>query len=171
MTGAKSACPIWSLLRSWASLKGKGTWDAYKDAVNDFILSGHAEAVPAEDLLKADSECFYMPMHAVCKTSSTSTKVRPVCDASASSSTGVSYNDTLVAGPSLYNPLTSILTRFRDFTIAMVADVSRMYRRISLRPSDRDFHRFIFENEFGVITVYRMTTVTFGVKASPFCAS
>lgn len=153
------------------TLSRTGKWEAYRDAVNDFLISGHAERVPKEDMKKPDSETFYMPMHAVCKMSSTTTKIRPVCDASAESSTGVSYNDTLVAGPSLYHPLTSIITQFRDFAIAMVADVSRMYRRIHLRLADRDFHRFIFEDDQGVMTTFRMTTVTFGVKASPFCAS
>lgn len=153
------------------SLKKKGTWQDYKDAVLDFVESGHAEIVPEKDLLKPHRDCFYMPLHAVCKTTSTTTKIRPVCDASAPSSTGVSYNDTLASGPSLYHSLPSILVKFRDFAVAIVGDVSKMYRQISLSPSDRDFHRFVFNLTPSQLVDLRMTRVTFGVKSSPYVAN
>ena len=44
------------------------------------------------------NEVFYMPMHVVFKESSTTTKIRPVFDASAKSTTGVSLNDILMVG-------------------------------------------------------------------------
>lgn len=153
------------------SLRKKGMWEPYKEAVNDFIEKGHAEIVPAEDLKKPIEQVFYMPMHAVYKSSSSSTKIRPVCDASAASSTGVSYNDMLSAGPSLYPSLPSILIKFRDAPIAMSADVAKMYRQILLHPKDRDYHRFLFSPDDKRLVDFRMNTVTFGVKSSPYVAS
>lgn len=153
------------------SLRRKGTWDEYQAAVQDFISQGHAELVPPEDLSKPASEVYYMPMHGVVKTTSTTTKVRPVCDASAPTSTGTSLNDTILAGPSLYQPLPSIINRFRESAVAMTADVSKMYRQISLAPHERDFHRFLFRGSGGELLAYRMTRLTFGVKSSPYLAS
>ena len=57
---------------------------------------GHAELVPTVDLEKPTQEVFYLPMGIVHKESSSTTKVRALFDASASSSTGVSLNDILI---------------------------------------------------------------------------
>ena len=55
---------------------------------------GHAELDPTVDLEKPAQEVFYLPMHNVRKESSSTTKVRAVFDASAS--TGVLLNDLLL---------------------------------------------------------------------------
>lgn len=49
---------------------------------------GHAELVPVADLQKPHQMVFYFPMHVVQKES----KVRPMFDASATSTYGVSLN-------------------------------------------------------------------------------
>ena len=47
------------------------------DAVmREYLDLGHAELVPIEDLKKPQTEVFYLPVHAVYKSSSTTTKVR-----------------------------------------------------------------------------------------------
>ena len=66
---------------------------------------GHAEPVPPSDLEKPQHQVFYLPMHAVRKDSSTTTKIRAVFDASTKSSSGVSLNDTLLVGPTVHPPL------------------------------------------------------------------
>lgn len=153
------------------SLRRQGRWDEYHAAVEDFIRQGHAELVPDEDLKKPPHLSYYMPMHGVIKSTSTSTKLRPVCDTSAKSESGVSLNDMLLTGASLYPPLTSIINQFRLPAIAMTADVAKMYRQISLAPADRDYHRFVHCDSGGELRDYRMTRVTFGVKSSPYLAS
>ena len=45
----------------------------------------HAECVPEADMHKPSQETFYLPMHAVRKEESTTTKLRVVFDASAKS--------------------------------------------------------------------------------------
>ena len=74
---------------------------------------GHAEKVPVVDLHKPVDQVFYLPIHAVRKESSTTTKVRAVFDASAKSSTGVSLNDLLLVGPTIHPLLIDVLLRFR----------------------------------------------------------
>ena len=65
---------------------------------------GHAEPVPTDDLQKSPKDTFYLPMHAVRKEHSTTTKVRVVFDASAKSASSVSLNDTLLVGPTVHPP-------------------------------------------------------------------
>lgn len=115
---------------------------------------------------------FYLPMHAVTKDSSTTTKIRAVFDASAKTSTGVSLNDTLLVGPTVHSSLVDVLLRFRFHRVALIADVSRMYRAIELVEEDRELHRFVWRNSLSdTLRDYRMTRITFGVNASSFIAN
>lgn len=106
----------------------------------------HAELVPVADLQKPVKDVFYLPMHAIHKEQSTTTKLRVVFDASAKSTTGVSLNDTLMVGSTVHPPLVDVLLRFRFHRIALTTDVSKMYRAIELIPSDRDLHRFVWRD-------------------------
>lgn len=153
------------------SLVKQGKWQPYQEAVSDFARMGHAEPVPSEDLSKPHRAVFYLPMHGVAKASSTTMKIRPVCDASAKTSSGVSLNDTLLPRPSLYPRITHMVNQFRRHRVAMTADVSKMYRQISLHADEQDYHRFLHRGESGDITDFCMTRLTFGVTSSPFLAS
>ena len=76
---------------------------------------GHAEPVPTDDLQKSPKDTFYLPMHAVRKEHSTTTKVRVVFDASAKSASAISLNDTLLVGPTVH-PLYLRSNRFTSST-------------------------------------------------------
>ena len=122
------------------------------------------EPIPIKELVKPDGENFYLPMHGVVKDHSTMTKLRVVFDASAKSSNGQSLNDQLLSGPPI---LTNVLIHFRIFKIGMSADIGKMFREISLHPSDRDYHHFVTTTEEGDIRDMRMTRLTFRVTSSP----
>ena len=62
-------------------------------------------------------------------------------DASAKSSTGVSLTDTLLVGLTIHPPLLGVLLRFSVHRVALVADVSFMYRAIELTKPDKDLHQ------------------------------
>ena len=143
----------------------------FQEQVNDYGKRGHAELVPIENMSKPNSEVAYLPLHGVEKSTSSTTKLRVVSDASAKSSTGVSLNDTLLPGPSLYPPLTTLLLKFRTYNIAVSADIAKMFWEISVHPEDRDFLRFLVRNDKGQVEDWRMTRVTFGVTSSPFLAT
>ena len=68
------------------SLRCKGNWDAFALTVSEYDDLGHSEKVPPSDLKKEPSDVFYLPMHGVSKSSSTTTKLRVVFDASAKTS-------------------------------------------------------------------------------------
>ena len=153
------------------SLRFKGQSMKFGEVIQEYFDLGHAEIVPPEDLSKSTSQVFYLPMHAVHKESS-STKVRAVFDASMKTSSGVSLNDLLMVGPTVHPPLIDVLLRFRMHRIAIVADISNLYRAIELPEADRDFHRFLWRAEpSDQLTDCRMTRVTFGVASSAFTAN
>ena len=155
------------------SLHAKGQFGELDFVVKEYFHMDHAELVPAADLCKkAVDGVFYLPIHAVRKESSSTTKVRAVFDASAKSSTGVSLNDTLLVGPTVHPSLIDVLIRFRLHRVALTTDVSRMYRAVFLAPSDRDLHRFVWRSDPShTLQDYRMTRLTFGVNASSFIAN
>ena len=93
--------------------------------------------VPEANVNKPVSETFYLPMHAVHKEESTTTKLRVVFDVSAKSSTGISLNDCLLVRPTVHPPLIDVLLQFRKQCVALTTDVSKMYRAIVLIPEDK----------------------------------
>ncbi len=155
------------------SLRMKNQYSEFGSVVEEYFKLGHAEKVPHSDLLgKSPEEVFYLPMHAVRKDSSTTTKLRVVFDASAKSSSGISLNDTLLVGQTVHSPLIDVLLRFRHHRVALITDVSKMYRAVHLAKTDKDFHRFVWRsNPEEPLLDYRMTRVSFGVSASSFAAN
>ena len=74
-----------------------------------------------------------------------------------------------MVGPTIQDKLFTHLTRFRTHTYVLTADIEQMYRQILLHPDDRNF-QLIFWYYEGKQYVYRLNTVTFGIKPSPFLA-
>jgi len=166
--GSSRNIAVQRFLSNENSLKRKGKLEEFNKALQEYLTLGHAEVVPSNEL---HLDHYYLPIHGVFKDSSTTTKVRPVFDASARTSTGASLNDTLERGPNLYPLLTDILLRFQNHAIAYSADISKMFLEIKLQPQERDLHRFLNRNQAGKLVDCRMTRVTFGVRCSPFLAT
>lgn len=103
--------------------------------MQEYIDLEHTEEVAISDLEKPLESTFYLPMHAVYKTSNTTTRIRAVFDGTAKSSTGV-FNDTLLVGPTLHPPLVDVLLRFRSYPVALTADISKMYRAVKLTDAE-----------------------------------
>ena len=154
------------------SIHSRGIFPEVQKVIQEYFDQYHAEEVPPGDLEKPQNQVFYLPIHVVTKESSTTTKIRAVFDASAITSTGISLNSILMVGPTVHPPLTDVLIRFRNHRIAMIADVSRMYRAILLTEPDKDLHRFVWRNNPSEqLRDYWMTRITFGVSASSFIAN
>ena len=128
------------------SLIKKGNHESFQTVVREYLELGHAEEVPPSDL-SSHKEHYYLPMHGVTKASSTSTKLRVVFDASAKTTNHLSLNETLHAGPTLHPTLEQILLQFRTRSVAISADISKMYRVVHLHPSDRNLHRFLWRED------------------------
>eukprot|EP00117_Sycon_ciliatum_P021255 scpid12026/ scgid6192/ len=115
-----------------------------------------------------EQDGYYMPHHAVFKAESTTTKVRVVFNASAALKGRKSLNDVLDPGPSLLPSISGLLLRFREREIAMQADIRKAFFMVGLEEADRRYVRFLWPNEKGEMTTYRLTRLPFGVNCSPF---
>ncbi len=152
------------------SLSTKGKLDDFNAALREYLTLGHAHVIPPNEL-HPPRPVFYMPVHGVFKETSSITKVRPVFDASAKTTTGISLNDCLLVGPNLYPQLADVLIQFRQHPVGLSADISKMFREIRLDADHQDYHRFILREDNGRISDCRMERVTFGVASSPFLAT
>ena len=158
-------------LANEASLIRKGNLEQFQGVMQEYLDLGHAQRVTPQELGLASSECYYLPIHAVYKQTSSTTKLRIVFDASCSTSTGVSLNDLLASGPTLHPQLDTILMRFRTYRVAITGDISKMYREVELCPQDKQLHRFLWRpDKSQPIGDYHMNRVTFGVTSSPYVA-
>ena len=153
------------------SLLRKGHWAEFQKVVQEYLDLAHARPCTPEESAMASREGYYMPMHAVRKVSSTTTKLRVVFDASAKTTSGFSFNDTLAVGPMLHMTLDRILMRFRVHRVALTGDIQKMYREIALAPSDQSYHRFVWRaHPDEPVSEFCMERVTFGVTSSPYVA-
>lgn len=166
--GASRTLAVRRSTQNEKTLTRKGRLSEFNTALEEYHHLDHAEEVPASE---KDIAHYYMPVHGVFKASSTTTKVRPVFDASAPTTNGISLNDTLKPGPNLYPQLTDILLKFRTHVIGISADISKMFREVKLHPSERDAHRFLLRDESGQLKDMRMKRLTFGVRSSPYLAT
>lgn len=102
------------------TLRAKNEFIQFSEVMKEYFDLGHAEPVPPEDLNAPTSNVFYLPMHAVHKQSSTTTKIRAVFDALMKSASGMSLNDIFMVGPTIHPQLVNVLIRFRTHRIALV---------------------------------------------------
>ncbi|XP_012521918.1 uncharacterized protein LOC105828224 [Monomorium pharaonis] len=136
----------------------------YDRITQEYIDLGHMS------LVSDDSEGgYYLPHHAVMKSSNATTKVRVVFDASAKSNRGVSLNNTLMIGPTIQDKLFEHLVRFRNHNYVITSDIEKMYRQIWVHPDDRQFKKIFWHYENRVRT-FQLNTVTFSISSALFLA-
>ena len=100
-------------------------------------------------------------------------KIRVVFDCAAKCA-GLPLNDALMQGPDLVNNLLSVLVRFQQDSIALVADIEGMFHQIRMKPSHLNALRFLWwpsGNLNKTPQVFQMMVHTFGATSSPACAS
>ena len=142
---------------------------AYQGVIDSYKQKGYITEVQIEN--QPAGQVWYLPHFPVVRLDKSTSKVRPVFDASAKFK-GLSLNDVLHQGPKLQNDLVDVLVRFRRSPIALVCDITEMYLQIHLQPADRSVHRFLWRdmNREMPPKVYEFTRVVFGVNASPYLA-
>nr|XP_042908366.1 uncharacterized protein LOC107455598 [Parasteatoda tepidariorum] len=127
------------------------------------------EGIIEEVKNNCEENVHYLPHRAVIKPNST-TKIRPVFDASAKAKGFPSLNDCLEKGENLIELIPSILMWFRTERISVVSDVRKAFLQIGLTETDRNYLRFLWLSDAG-LKVYRHCRVVFGVTCSPFLLS
>ncbi|XP_055955970.1 uncharacterized protein LOC126816200 [Patella vulgata] len=152
-------------------LRNPTLFDRYKDTIQGYIDSGHAELVPAEDV-NTTSPVWYLPTHPVTHPLKPD-KVRVVFDC-ASIFRNTSLNDQLLQGPDLANQLTGVLLRFRQDKIGIVSDIEAMFHQVRVDPKDCDALRFLWFKDSDLsssVEEYRMIKHIFGATSSPCIAN
>ncbi|KAJ8940212.1 hypothetical protein NQ318_010712 [Aromia moschata] len=140
----------------------------YSDIIRDYISQGHMSKVLVD---QSPKEVYYIPHHAVFKADSTSTPIRIVFDASCRTDSNYSLNDLLFTGPKLQSDVCTMFLKFRLFEVAITADLRQMYRQINLINDHCRFQRILWRSSPNEpIDIYELTTVSFGIKPSPFLA-
>ena len=139
--------------------------EKYNSVFVEYEAQGFIEEISSE--VAESKPVYYMPHHPVIKEDSTSTRVRPVFDASAVGVNGISLNDCVEAGPSLIPSLVEVLLRFRRWNVALSADITKAFLQVSVQEEDRNAHRFLWDVN-GHVRKMRFTRVPFGNKSSPF---
>ena len=144
-------------------LNKKDVFRAYNGVFESWLAEDIIERVPEEEISRAGH---YLPHRPVIKMNST-TKIRPVFDASARKRGNPSLNQCLEKGPNLLDVVPSHLNRFREKQIGVISDIKGAFLQIVVNPTDRDFLRFLWLVD-GKIAVFRHRRVVFGLSCSPF---
>ena len=147
-------------------------WEVYCKQMRDQLDRGVSRRVTEKEIQQdraSGRKMWFLPHFAV-KKDSTTTPVRVVYDGKARFQ-GHSLNDYLIKGENVNTGIFEVALRFRENEVGVIADISKMFQAIKIRPDDARFHRFVFrENPSHPVEVYELTTVTFGDKPSPTAA-
>ncbi|XP_055711552.1 uncharacterized protein LOC129806804 [Phlebotomus papatasi] len=144
--------------------------EKYVEFMREYESLGHMRPAPAS--YTSNQPEIYLPHHAVVKTSSKTTPVRVVFDASARSSTNISLNSTLMVGPKTQEDLFQILLRFRQHTVAVKADIRKMFRQVRVHEDDQNMQRILWrESPDKPIISYLLQTVTYGTASASYLST
>ncbi|XP_035213149.1 uncharacterized protein LOC118187078, partial [Stegodyphus dumicola] len=155
---------LWTRLERDSTLK-----TLYVEFLNEYENLHHLEEVK-EDILIDDE--YYLPHHGVLRSTSKTTKLRVVFNASLKTSSGHSLNDLLCKRGVLQEDLLSILIRFRKHIFAFTADIKQMFRMIEVNPSQSKLQKILWkDSKFAQVKVYQLRTVTHGTASAPYLAT
>ena len=139
----------------------------YDEALAELESLNIIHEIPPNEISTSNEPVFYLPHRPVIREVSTSTKVRPVFDASVKDSNGLSLNDCMETGPNLIPNLPAVLLRFRRWKFGMSADITKAFLQIKVAGVDKNVHRFIWDVN-GQRRFMRFDRVVFGNASSPF---
>ncbi|XP_055599282.1 uncharacterized protein LOC129748642 [Uranotaenia lowii] len=138
--------------------------------ISEYQQKGYCHKATQEELEAADlRRAWYLPLGAVLNPKKPG-KVRLIWDAAAQVD-GVSLNSVLLKGPDQLTLLPVVLFRFRQFPVAVCADIKEMYHQIRIREADRSSQRFLWRDEASQApSIFFMDVATFGSSCSPATA-
>lgn len=144
----------------------------YGTQIQDMVERGVARKLSKDEMREWTGPKYYISHLAVNNPKSTSTPVRIVFNSS-QSFRGTSLNACLAKGPDSYlNNLLGILLRWREESIALVADIKKMYNSIFISEIEQHTHRFLWRNmEEREPDVYIIQRVNMGDKPAAAISS
>ena len=138
----------------------------YSSVLEELEKQDIIHEVPSNEV-HCGTSVFYLPHRPVVREQSSTTKIRPVFDASAKDRYGLSLNDCMDTGPNLIPSLPAVLLRFRRWKFGLSADITKAFLQIKVDKDDQDVHRFIWDVN-GHRRFMRFDRVVFGNSSSPF---
>ncbi|KAL0831490.1 hypothetical protein ABMA28_002287 [Loxostege sticticalis] len=142
----------------------------YQQFMSEYQQLGHMQEVTDYETHE-NRPVYYLPHHGVVKSDSTTTSLRVVFNASSKTSSGHSLNDLMYCGPNLQQDLMTLILKWRQHRYVMIADIEKMFPQIMVRDSDRDLQRILWRDlPRTLLKEYRLTTISYGMKAAPFLA-
>ncbi|XP_015914024.2 uncharacterized protein [Parasteatoda tepidariorum] len=123
------------------ALQKRNCLHEYENVFRDWVAEKIIEPVDSEELTKDKGH--YLPHRPVFKENST-TKIRPVFDASAKERNSVSLNDCVEKGPNNLELIPKLINRFRQGKFGVISDIRRAFQQINVAPSDKKFLRFLW---------------------------
>ena len=101
-------------------------------------------------------------------TPQSTTRTRPIFNASLKTGENPSINEAAYVGPNLLNDIASLLLYFRCDEYLLIADIRQAFHMIHLK-SEEDKNRFcFFWREYGELVTYRYCTLPMGYSTWPF---
>lgn len=141
---------------------------AYNKQMTEMTEMKFARKLSKKEVENYKGPVHYIPHHAVIRPEKRSTPVRIVFNSS-SAYQGHKLNDYWMKGPDLLNNIFGVVLRFREKSVAVMGDISKMYHRILIPEEDQHVHRFLWR-ELEIDRepdVYIKTVLTFGDKPAP----
>ena len=164
------------------------TYEQYCNYLDEFIQIGNAEKVPDKERDELEQskygKHFFAP-HFPVESDSISTPCRPVFHFSHSAPKGrdslgnevpsQSLNSVMLQGCNMVADLLKQQLKFRRHSVAVLADVKKMFHAVKLHPSHRNYCLFYYrvggpKNKNQPVDLWRMTSLNFGTKAAPWLA-
>ena len=144
----------------------------YKAFIDDLKVRGYAQTAPKSQHKGSNGKVWYLPHHNVVNPKKPE-KTRVVFDCAAKYH-GTSLNENVLQGPDLTNSLVGVLTRFRQETVALIADIEAMFHQVRVDSRDVDALRFLWFHN-GDLTQepeeLQMMVHLFGGVWSPSCSA
>lgn len=155
------------LNRVATDLKQKGLFETYDKVFKQYLEDGIIEEVDISDGNFANN--IWIPHRPIVKTDSqTTTKVRPVFNASLRADGFPSLNDSAYSGIDLMASIPKLLLHFRSNLYVQISDIKQAFLQVHIK-TDEDKNRFSFFWLDGEeLKAYRYNTIIFGFTSSPF---
>ena len=150
-----------------ARLQLTGLYGKYEEKLFDIVEKKYAEPIPPDELSLDDGRVWYLPHHNATSESKPD-KFRIVLDCAAKYS-GVSLNSECLQGPDLCKKMLHVLLRFRQYKLAITADIMSMYHMVTIPAKHRKCLGFLWLKD-GRFSEFRMRSHHFGGRWCSACS-
>jgi hypothetical protein len=143
----------------------------YNKTITESLEKGYLRKATPTDLASTSDRIWYLPHFCVSNHNKQPPKRRLVYDAAARMGQ-ISLNGALIKGPDGMASLLGVLFKFRQFRVAVVADVKEMFSQVKIRAEDQQSQRVLwrFGNQRQEPQIFIHDSMMFGSICSPSSA-